>query len=131
MPGKCDREVLGKRRLRVIPLVRMFAVMAVCAAFNPAQVEAQQSAGAARIVVNNVTSTRPASPERIVLHGGSNLIQKEGIDTGADSATLIVFPDNSQLAICPSAEVVLKSFELGPKPALAVFIPIGCTRFSS
>ncbi|TMJ62683.1 MAG: FecR domain-containing protein [Alphaproteobacteria bacterium] len=131
MPGKCDRETPGKRRPPGIPLVGMLAVMAVCAVFNPAQVEAQQPAGTARIVVNNVTSTRPTSPERIVLHVGSNVIQNEVIDTAANSATLIVFPDNSQLAICPSAEVVLRSFELGPKPTLAVFIPIGCTRFSS
>jgi hypothetical protein len=131
MPRKRDRETLGKRRVTVIPLVGMLATMAVCAVFNPAQVEAQQSAGAARIVVNNVTSTRPASPGRIVLHVGSNVVQNEVIDTAANSAALIVFPDNSQLAICPSAEVVIKNLVLDPKPTLAVFIPIGCTRFSS
>jgi hypothetical protein len=131
MLGRCDRETLGERRPALLLLARILTLMAVSSVFDPAQAEAQQSVGSARIVVNNVTSTRPASPERIVLRVGSNLVQNEVIDTAPNSATLIVFEDNAQLAICPSAEVVLKGVELRPKPMLAVFIPIGCTTFSS
>lgn len=103
-----DRETLGEGRLALLLLARMLALMAVSSVFDPTQVEAQQSVGSARIVVNNVTSTRPASAERIVLRVGSSLVQNEVIDTAPNSGTFIVFEDNAKLAICPPAEVVLK-----------------------
>jgi hypothetical protein len=104
----------------------------MCSGAIPAR--AQQPAGDARIVVNDVTRTKPAERERNMLHVGDPLVQNEVIDTATKSATLVAFRDNSQLAICPSAEVVFDRAEFGAGPAgptLVVFIANGCTRFSS
>jgi hypothetical protein len=69
-----------------------------------------------------------------VVRVGDNLVQNEVINTAANSATLIVFQDNSQLAICPSAEVVINRAEFGSGPTgptLVIFIAHGCTQFTS
>ena len=134
MLGRCDPAAPRKRRLFSIPLVSMLTLATMWSVVGAIPARAQQPAGAARIVVHDVTGTIPAVRERTVVHVGDNLVQNEVINTAANSATLIVFQDNSQLAICPSAEVVLNRAEFGTGPtgsALVIFIANGCTQFSS
>jgi hypothetical protein len=129
-----DFHVLRKRRLLRILLVSEISVAIMCSVAGSLSARAQQPTAAARIVVNNVTATIPAARERAVVHVGDKLVQNEVIDTAANSATLVDFQDNSQLAICPSAEIVLNRAEFGTSPAgagLVVFVASGCTRFSS
>ena len=123
-----------KHPLFSVVLLSMLALATMYLAVSAIPAWAQQPAGAARIVVNNVTGTIPRVRERTVVRVGDNLAQNEVINTAANSATLVAFQDNSRLAICPSAEVVLERAEFGESPAgptLVVFIPIGCTQFSS
>ena len=132
MPERCDLQPLDQPRL--FSLVRLLTLMTLCSVAGAVPAWAQQPAGAARIVVNDVTGTIPAVRERTVVHVGDNLVQNEVIDTAPNSATLVVFQDDSRLAICPSAEVVLNRAEFGPSPTgptLVVFIPYGCTQYSS
>jgi hypothetical protein len=134
MPDFCDFGVLCKSRLLRILLVSEISLAVMCAVVGSLPARAQQPAAAARIVVNNVTGTIPAARERAVLHVGDKLVQNEVIDTAANSATLVDFQDNSELAVCPSAEIVLNRAEFGTSPAgagLVVFVASGCTRFSS
>jgi len=143
MPGRCDREPssveriarFDRRKRRPLPtsVVSMLASIAVCTMVNSAPGWAQE-VGVARSVVNNVTRTKPAERERTVVRVGDNLVQNEVINTAAHSATLVAFQDSSQLAICPSAEVVVNRAEFGAGPtgpALVIFIANGCTQFSS
>jgi hypothetical protein len=127
-----DFGVLRKSRLLWISLVSELCLTVMCSVVGSFPARAQQPAAAARIVVNNVTGTIPAARERAVVHVGDKLVQNEVIDTAANSATLVDFQDNSELAICPSAEIVLNRAELGTAgPGLVVFVASGCTRFSS
>src|SRR6516164_6737407 len=107
MSGGYEFASSRKRRVYPISLVSILALATICSIVGATPARAQQPAGAARIVVNDVTGTIPAVRERTVVHVGDNLVQNEVIDTAAKSATLVVFQDNSQLAVCPSAEVVL------------------------
>jgi hypothetical protein len=134
MAGISDFGALRKHRLLWILLLSKIALAAVCSVVGPLSAWAQQPPAAARIVVNDVTGTLPAARERAVVHVGDKLVQNEVIDTATGSATLIDFQDNSELAVCPSAEIVLNRAEIGTSPAssgLVVFIANGCTRFSS
>ena len=132
MPERCDLQPPDQRRL--FSLVSLLTLMTLCSVVGAVPAWAQQPAGAARIVVNDVTGTIPTVRERTVVRVGDNLVQNEVIDTAPNSATLVVFQDHSRLAICPSAEVVLNRAEFGPSatgPTLVVFIPYGCTQYSS
>jgi len=133
MPERRVLQPPDQRRL--FSLISFLTLMTLCSVIGAVPAWAQQPAGSARIVVNDVTGTLPAKPqEPAVVHVGDNLVQNEVIDTAPNSATLAVFQDNSRLAICPSAEVVINRAEYGPNstgPTLVVFIAKGCTRFSS
>jgi hypothetical protein len=134
MLGKCDLAAPRKRRLFSVPLVSILTLATTWSVVGAIPARAQQPAGAARIVVRDVTGTIPAVRERTVVRVGDNLVQNEVINTAANSATLIVFQDNSQLAICPSAEVVINRAEFGSGPTgptLVIFIAHGCTQFTS
>jgi hypothetical protein len=133
MSGRCDLRSPNQRWLLL--LVNMLMTLATLwSVVGAVPAGAQQPAGAARIVVNDVTGTIPGVRERTVVRVGDSLVQNEVINTVANSATLVVFRDESQLAICPSAEVVFNRAEFGPSPTgptLVVYIANGCTRFSS
>jgi hypothetical protein len=112
----------------------MLTLFGCCSLLDGAPAWAQQPVGAARIVVNDVRGTLPAVREAVTLRIGADLVQNEVIDTAANSATLLVFQDDTQLAVCPSAEVVLSRAEFAASPTgptLVVFIPRGCTQLSS
>jgi hypothetical protein len=131
------RYALGPPRKRgsfSIPIKSILALTTMYIVASAIPAWAQQPAGAARVVVNDVTGTVPRVRERTTVRVGDNLVQNEVIDTAANSATRVAFRDDSQLAICPSAEVVLERAEFGESsvgPTLVVFIPIGCMQFAS
>jgi hypothetical protein len=134
MSERCDFGAPRKRWLFSTLLVSVLTLAIMCSVVGTVPARAQQPAGAARIVVNNVTGNIPAVRERAVVQVGDNLVQNEVINTAANSATLVAFRDDSRLAICPSAEVVINRAEYGPSPTgppLVIFIANGCTRFSS
>ena len=113
MPERRVLQPPDQRRL--FSLISFLTLMTLCSVIGAVPAWAQQPAGSARIVVNDVTGTLPAKPqEPAVVHVGDNLVQNEVIDTAPNSATLAVFQDNSRLAICPSAEVVINRAEYGP-----------------
>jgi hypothetical protein len=123
-----------KRLLSLVSLSGMIALAWVFSFAAPRPAWAQQPAGAARIVVNNVSGTLPAAREPVVMRAGIDVFANEVIDTGANSAALVIFRDDTQLAICPSTEVALRGAVFDPDPnktELVVFIPNGCTRLSS
>jgi ferric-dicitrate binding protein FerR (iron transport regulator) len=111
-------------------LVSVLAVIAVFLVINPEPAEAQEAVGTARIVKNAVTGTLPAPGAPILLSNGKEVFQNEVIKTVTNSSTLLGFRDNTQLAICPSADVALRTVD--PKRSeLVVFIASGCLRFTS
>src|SRR6516162_7791564 len=123
-----------KRHSFVISVAGILALTTLCMVVSAIPARAQQPAGAARSVVRDVTGTIPRVRERRAVRIGDDVVQNEVINTAADSATRIVFRDDSQLAVCPSAEVVLERVGFGESSAgttLAMFIPIGCIQFSS
>jgi hypothetical protein len=112
----------------------MIAVAWVSSFILPLPVWAQQPAGAARIVVNNVSGTLPTARQPVMMRAGIDVFPNEVIDTLANSAALLRFQDNTQLAICPSTEVALRGAVFDPNPTkseLIVYIPNGCTRLST
>jgi hypothetical protein len=130
--SRCDalRET-RKRRLIAIFWVSMIALAWVCSLVVLPPAWAQQLAGAARIVVNNVSGTLPTARERVVMRVGIDVIPNEVIDTAENSATLIAFKDNTQLPICPSSEIVLDRITFDPNPMLAFSLRAGCAKFFS
>jgi hypothetical protein len=129
MRGRCDCEALRKHWLLPRCFVGMLVVMAVCQIVKSAPAEAQQSVGAASIVVNNVTGTVQGR-QPILLRDGEDVYQSERIDTAARSSSLLAFRDNTQLAICPFANVQIQS--VAPtRSQLVIYIASGCIRFSS
>jgi hypothetical protein len=129
-----DFKDLRKRLPASIALLGMITLGWVLSFVIPLPVWAQQAAGAARIVVNNVSGTLPTARERVVMRVGIDVFPNEVIDTAENSTALLVFQDNTQLAICPSTEVALRGAVFDPNPTkseLIVFIPNGCTRLSS
>jgi uncharacterized protein YlaN (UPF0358 family) len=109
----------------------MIALAWVCSFVVPTPAWAQQPAGAARIVVNNVSGTLPTARERVVMRVGIDVVPNEVIDTAENSATLIAFKDNTQLPICPSSEIVLDRVAFDVNPMLAFSLRIGCAKFFS
>src|SRR3954447_6937415 len=119
----------SRSRLLAYLLLIMLAIVAV----ERGSASAQQPI-MARIVINQVYRTSPSRPSRVALLPNVEVVQNEVIDTAAEGTTLIVFPDNTQLSVCPSSEIVLNRAELDQaagRPALDVTLPIGCARFAS
>ena len=130
----CDCKEARKARLVARLQIRILAALALYAGAHLSPVYAQQPVGAARIVVNQVTGTLPAARERVLLRVNKDVFENEVIDSEPNSATLVVFRDTTQLAVCPSTEVVLRRVVLDLDPTRSefiVFIPSGCTRFTS
>src|SRR6266478_2471130 len=107
MPRRCDRQAPLKRRLLSTALLILLAVMAVCLVADPVPARAQQQIGWAQRVVNKVTGTLPAALGPVALRPGIDVFHNEVINTEANSSTVLVFQDNTQLSICPKSEVVL------------------------
>ena len=119
-----------RNHLPSIALLGLIAVTTVDSLVVPLPAWAQQQpVGEARIVVNNVTGTLPPGPEG-VLRVGKDVFEGEDINAAANSSTLLVFQDSTQLAICPTARVTLRRVN-PPRGELAILIARGCTRYTS
>src|SRR5215472_14563543 len=78
---------------------------------------AETQIGATSIVVNDVTGTLATTRETAPLRAGIDVFQNETIDTGADSASRVVFQDKTELSVGPSSSVVLDRFVFDPDPS--------------
>jgi hypothetical protein len=129
MLRRCDRKARRKRWLLSRHLASMLVIVAVCQVVRYGPVAAQQSVGAASIVVNNVSGTLQGR-QSILLRDGEDVYPSERINTAAKSSSLLAFRDNTQLAICPFANVELR--DIAPtRSQLVIYIASGCIRFSS
>jgi len=75
--------------------------------------------GAAAKVVNSVYGTPESSHQSHWLRPGLDVFQNEMIVTQDNSASRVVFKDDSQLSIGPIAEVKLDTFVYNPNPTAA------------
>jgi hypothetical protein len=94
---------------------------------------AQETIGGARIVVNDVKGVVP-SREPAVLRAGIDVFQNELIRTGPQSASTILFQDNTNLSIGSNSQVTLDRFVFDPDPAksaVALSIAKGVARFTT
>lgn len=94
---------------------------------------AQQTIGGAQIVVNDVKGVVP-SREPVVLRAGIDVFQNELIRTGPQSASTILFQDNTNLSVGSDSQVTLDRFVFDPDPAksaVALSIAKGVARFTT
>jgi hypothetical protein len=93
-----------------------------------------QQIGAAAQVVNSVYGNPESTSQSQWLHPGTDVFQNETIVTAENSASRMVFKDNTQLAIGPIAQVKLDTFVYNPNPtssAIAISFVKGTFRFTS
>lgn len=129
MPRRYDRKALPQPPLLSRLLIGMLAVLVIWPVVKSTPAGAQESIGAASIVVNNVTGTLQGDGP-VLLRDGKDVYQNERINTAASSSSLLAFRDKTQLAICPFANVELRSV-IPSRSELVIFIASGCIRFSS
>ena len=95
---------------------------------------AETQIGATSVVVNTVTGTSATTHETAPLRAGIDVFQNETIDTADNSASRVIFQDQTQLSVGPQSSVVLDRFVFDPDPsksAVAVSIAKGVARFST
>ena len=95
---------------------------------------ADQQIGSAAQVVNVVTGTLATTRQRSVLRAGIDVFQNETIDTADNSASRVIFQDQTQISVGPMSQVVLDRFVFDPNPAasvVAVSVAKGVARFST
>src|SRR5271168_4634630 len=116
------------RRVRHAAAICAIAVLAGPAAAAESQI------GATSIVVNTVTGTLAATHETAPLRAGIDVFQNETIDTADNSASRVIFQDQTQLSVGPQSSVVLDRFVFDPDPsksAVAISVAKGVARFST
>ncbi len=90
------------------------------------------SVGNAATVVRTVTGTIEADSRQIALL--DDLYHNELVETGEESATEIVFLDDTRLSLGPDSSMVLDEFVFDPDPSKASFVLTatkGVFRFAS
>jgi hypothetical protein len=90
--------------------------------------------GAAAKVVNSVYGTPESTHQSHWLHPGLDVFQNEMIVTQDNSASRVVFKDDSQLSIGPIAQVKLDTFVYNPNPTasgVTISFVKGAFRFTS
>jgi hypothetical protein len=129
------RHDLGQLRRRCsfsLSVVSMLALTIMYVVVSAIPAWAQQQIGAARVVANKVTGTLPSARESVALHAGIDVFHNEVIDTAANSSTVLVFQDNTQLSICPRSEVVLPTLiSSGCLPLRLGTLPVSARRTRS
>jgi hypothetical protein len=95
---------------------------------------AGEGIGAAVIVVNNVTGTLRSEASGTTLRAGIDVAQDETIKSGAQSATRVLFQDNTEHEMGENSEVTLDRFVFDPDPAkskVALALAGGVMRFAT
>ncbi len=117
---------------------RLYWMMAVLAgavlmsSVAPGPAEAARSVGVATVIVRDVTGTLEKS--RRVITSQDGVFQNEVIETNEDSATEIVFLDQTKISIGPNSKVILDKFLFDPDPKKGTFVVnvvSGMFRFAS
>jgi hypothetical protein len=134
----CRHARRGRRRAirrawpRKLATVVALAVAAVAARNAGAAIEDQITIGNTRVVVKTVIGSFEG--ELRVLQLEDDLYHNELIETEADSATKLVFLDETTLTLGPDSSVVLDRFVYDPDPSKASFVMTatkGIFRFAS
>jgi hypothetical protein len=91
-----------------------------------------ETVGRTAVVVNDVTGTLSGASRRLEMRDPVN--QDEFIRTGVESASEIVFLDGSQMALGPTAQIVIDEMVYDPRASrarLGVDVAAGAFRFVS
>ena len=94
---------------------------------------ADQNIGDAQVVVNDVKGTVGKS-DPAPLRAGIDVFENEVIRTAGNSASRVLFQDNTNLAVGANSEVTLDHFVFDPDPqksAVALSIAKGVVRFTT
>ena len=122
----------GRRKMRNHLPVVFAAVVAACFLVPEAQAAEKMTVGNAASVVRTVTGTFEADTREIALL--DDLYHNELVETGEESATEIVFLDETRLALGPDSSMMLDKFVFDPDPDKASFVITatkGVFRFAS
>lgn len=95
--------------------------------------QAEQTVGDAQVVVNDVQGAVGKSAPT-TLRAGVDVFQNEVIRTGGNSASKVLFQDNTSLSVGASSEVTLDRFVFDPDPQksqVALSIAKGVVRFAT
>jgi hypothetical protein len=116
--------------------MRAFIIAAslVMAATTQANAAVDQQIGAAAQVVNSVYGSPESTGQAQWLHVGADVFHNETVVTAENSASRMVFRDDSQLSIGPIAQVKLDTFVYNPNPTapgIAISFVRGAFRFTS
>ena len=117
------------RSARLRPLSLLFGLLAMLAG---APSWAQQDIGETSVVKNRVTGTIGATVRRLDV--ADQVFQDEWIETARESATEIVFLDETTMTFGPEARVKLDTFVFDPDPSLGkvvVDVTQGLFRFAT
>ena len=90
--------------------------------------------GSAVVVVNTVTGKVKEAPTGVPLKVGVDVQQDESVETAANSATRLVFSDNTQFEVGPQSQVILDRFVFDPDPSksqVALSLAKGTARFAT
>ena len=120
-----------KMSMRALRAAVCWSVSAALA-FAPAVAYAQENVGSAAKVVNAVSGTLSDNVRTIVLQ--DNVFQNEIIATSGDSATELLFRDETQLTVGPDSQVTLDTFVYDPSATagrLVISMSVGAMRFVS
>jgi hypothetical protein len=118
--------------MRTLTLAVGFTIAVTTAA--SAATSPDQQIGAAAKVVNSVYGTPESTNQSHWLRPGLDVFQNEMIVSQENSASRVVFKDDSQLSIGPIAQVKLDTFVYNPNPTaggVAISFVKGAFRFTS
>ena len=88
---------------------------AISVAGSSGALRAQEAIGTAEVVRNEVT--RGAVGRTSPLNAGDNVVRRETVATGRDSAAKIVFVDQTNLSLGPQARIVLDEVVFAGQPS--------------
>lgn len=112
----------------------MIAVGLALTVATQASAAINQQIGAAAQVVNSVYGNPESTNQSQWLHPGTDVFHNETIVTAENSASRMVFKDDSQLSIGPISQVKLDTFVYDPNPTtqgVAISFVKGAFRFTS
>ena len=126
MMTRPNQESLKTRRWRSGALGLLALLLAAAAGSR-----AEASIGAAEAVVNQVAAHLPGQDRK--LRPEDEVFQDEVIETGAKSASKLLFRDATQLRVGPNSKVVLDKFVYSEKDGqeVVVSMAVGIMRFTS
>lgn len=112
-------------------LLVLLAALTLAASFGPAAAE-QITVGNAKVIVRTVTGAYEGEMRQLQLL--DDVYHNELIETEEESATQLVFMDETTITLGPKSSIVLDKFVYDPDPSKAAFVMTatqGVFRFAS